>query len=640
LLRLEDWIRDIDAAIPQEERNARLRQNCSDLLTAIDASARCADAPLLVCFCPLSAALQRRPLERRAFEDLLDGLMGELRDKPGVHVIAPADLHRLYPVDHAEDEHGDALGHIPYSAQMYVALGTLVARKLVALRRRPYKVIVLDCDNTLWGGVCGEAGPRGIDVTPGHLSLQRFMLAQGEAGMLLCLASKNNADDVDAVFAHNANMPLRRGSFVASRIGWQPKSQSLRELAAELQLGLDSFIFVDDSPIECAEVQANCPEVLVLQLPQAPELVAPFLDQIWAFDHAAPTADARRRADQYRENRQREALRAGASSFAEFLDSLDLRVTIEPLASAQLERAAELTQRTNQFNLRPQPRQAGEIRSLGTACLGVRVIDRFGDYGLTGVIAYDARGGVLCVDTFLLSCRVLGRGVEYQAMAHLGRIAEEAGCGNIELPCVDTGKNGPVLSFLETVAGPSAERADAPRRFRIAAAEARRLRPTQAAEHRAEASPPERARGPAEPALRSTLVQCIADTLNTACLIQESISESTRRIAETRRGYQAPQTPTEQQLASIWSAVLNQDKIGVRDDFFELGGHSLLATQVVSQIRGAFGIDLPLRALFEAPTIESLAAAIDEAQLRELDRFDESELEAMLARMDGEQHPN
>jgi amino acid adenylation domain-containing protein/FkbH-like protein len=634
LLRLEDWIRDVGDEAPHEERFARLRQHSADLLAAIDTCAGRGGAPLLLCFCPLSAALQAMPGYLPLFDNLQRELLLELRDKPGVHALGTSELQRFYPVVHWEDEHADNVGHIPYSTEFYVALATLLMRKLLALRARPYKVIVLDCDNTLWEGVCGEVGAQGVRITPAHEALQRFMLAQSDAGMLLCLASKNNADDVDAVFAHHPDMPLNAGHFVASRINWRPKSQSIRELAEELQLGLDSFVLLDDNPVECAEVLANCPGALVLRLPQQTELIALFLDHVWAFDRAVVTADARRRTRQYQENSLRETLRAGTSSFAEFLASLKLQVSIGALQSTQLERAAELTQRTNQFNLRPQPRHAGEIKSLGNACLGVQVIDRFGEYGLTGVIGYEVHGDALSVDTFLLSCRILGRGVEHQVVAHLGRIAEEAGCSSIALPYTATGKNEPILSFLEAVAGPAVE--ETPLCFTIPVGTARHLQPAQPAEHGAALRAPNISRGDGETVLDSPTTQLIAETLNSVRRITQRVAESTPRVSRIEHEYRAPESLTERELASIWGRILHRDAIGTRDDFFALGGHSLLAAQVVSQIRTAFRIDLQLRAMFETPTIESLAAVVDEAQLQELEQFDEAALQEMLAGMSGE----
>ena len=165
----------------------------------------------------------------------------------------------LYPVPDYYDPHGDELGHIPYTPAFYAALGTAVARKIHALRRAPYKAIVLDCDGTLWDGVCGEDGPEGVSLDPPRRFLQEFMLAQRDAGMLLCLSSKNNEQDVLETFRANPRMPLQPEHFVARRINWEPKSAHLVSLAGELNLGLDSFIFVDDNPTECAELAGPLP---------------------------------------------------------------------------------------------------------------------------------------------------------------------------------------------------------------------------------------------------------------------------------------------------------------------------------------------------------------------------------------------
>src|SRR5204862_373136 len=177
--------------------------------------------------------------------------------------------------------------------------------KFHALLRPAHKVIVLDCDNTLWAGVCGEDGAKGIRLDPPFQSLQKFMRAQHEAGMLLCLCSKNNEEDVNEVFAQRLDMPLRREHLISSRLNWLSKSENLKSIAQELGLGLDSFIFVDDNPVECAEVEANCPEVLTVQLPEDPQQIPQFLRHCWVFDHLTRTAEDIKRGEMYRQNRQR-----------------------------------------------------------------------------------------------------------------------------------------------------------------------------------------------------------------------------------------------------------------------------------------------------------------------------------------------
>lgn len=452
LLRLEDWTRYADESSAEHDYTHLLRRNGEDLIAAVDSASRKMNVPLLIWIAPLSQVTQNQSRLRATFEETQQYLCAQLGSMPGVQLICAADLHRFYPAGKVEDEMADKQGHIPYTQEMFAAMATLLARKIIALRSRPYKVIVLDCDNTLWQGVCGEVGPQGIAVAPAYKALQEFMREQYDAGMLLCLCSKNNPDDVDAVFEQCADMRLNKSHFIASRINWNFKSENIQSLAEELQLGLDSFIFIDDSPVECAEVQASCETVLVLQLPEEAERIPVFLQHIWAFDRQAITQDAQQRTLQYQQNQHRETLRASANSFESFLDSLALQVDVSPLQTHQLERVAELTRRTNQFNLRPHPRQTAEIRALvdTNQCLVVEVQDRFGSYGLTGVVVYSRDDDLLKVDTFLLSCRVLGRGVEHRVLAQLGKIAEQAGCQTILLSWLETGKNQPAMNFLES----------------------------------------------------------------------------------------------------------------------------------------------------------------------------------------------
>jgi HAD superfamily phosphatase (TIGR01681 family) len=285
LLRLEDWIRDMRADAGIEEHFRQCDSHAEELVAAITQTAKQASVPLLVCFCPLSRAFQGQGSYREFFMELERRLITGLQAIPGVYTSSTEVLGKLYPVEDYEDDYADELGRIPYTGELYAAVGSLVARQIMALRRSPYKVIVLDCDETLWQGICGEAGPGGIQITEGHTALQRFMVRQQEAGMLLCLCSKNNEEDVDAVFAAHREMPLKKKHILTWRINRHPKSENILALSRELQLGLDSFIFIDDSALECSEVQQRCRGVLVLRLPDATEEIPDFLDHIWDFDH-------------------------------------------------------------------------------------------------------------------------------------------------------------------------------------------------------------------------------------------------------------------------------------------------------------------------------------------------------------------
>jgi len=609
LLRMEDWIRYADTSTTSTARLAQIEKNVAELLTAIEGFAPRSRVPLLVFICPLSVELAEQNGYYDFFAKTEQHILETLHAINGVYPIASSEQRRLYPVSHEEDAYANELGHIPYTAEMFAAIATLLARKIIALRTRPYKVVVLDCDNTLWQGVCGEAGPLGVAITPEFQALQQFMLKQFDAGMLLCLSSKNVADDVDAVFSQNDKMLIKSEHIIAKRVNWLPKSQSIKEMAKELQLGIDSFIFVDDNPVECAEVTANCPGVLVLQLPEDVAQIPTFLQHIWAFDRLTVTADAQQRTRQYRENQEREAVRVSATSFEEFLTSLQLRVNIQPVQPSQLERAAELTQRTNQFNLRPEPRQVAQIRALGTHCLVVETADRFGDYGLTGVVIYAVAEGILIIDTFLLSCRILGRGIEHQVLAYLGNIALEAGCRTLQMPYRSTGKNLPILNFLRSIATENAS-TELPC-FQIDATSAIAIKPEPANE-------PEVTSGStslhiAIPILRSSLIREIASELHDVTLISTRIAQASLCETKSIDDDEHPQTPTEESIAAIWASVLRRSAVGRHENFFDLGGHSLIAALTVSKLRTEFKQDIPLWVLFEAPTVATLAQKIDNA---------------------------
>ncbi len=609
LLRMEDWIRYAEADTTSQEGFAQIEKNLADLITAIEGFALQSRVPLLVFICPLSSELSVQADYNEFFINTEQRCLDALRAIKGVYPISASEQRHLYPVAQCEDAHADELGHIPYTADMFTAIATLLARKIIALHTRPYKVVVLDCDNTLWRGVCGESGPLGIEITPEFQALQRFMLMQLDAGMLLCLSSKNVEADVDAVFAQNSNMLIKPEHVIAKRVNWSPKSQSLKEMAKELQLGIDSFIFIDDNPVECAEVTANCPGVLVLQLPEQITDIPDFLQHTWAFDRLTVTADAQQRTRQYRENQEREAVRASATSFDDFLTSLELRVNIQSVQVEQLERAAELTQRTNQFNLRPEPRQVTQVQAFGSHCLVVEAADRFGDYGLTGVIIYAITDDTLTIDTFLLSCRVLGRGIEHKVLAHLGDIALASGCRTIRLPYKVTGKNLPILNFLRSVA--TEETSSALPCFLLDVKRAISIKPTLSVE--AETASNSAATPAVAPILRSSLVRQIACELRNATQINTCITQTSIHQAESLDTSEQAQTATEETIAAIWASVLRRSSVGRHENFFELGGHSLIAALTVSKMRAAFQHDIPLWVLFEAPTVAALAKKIDSA---------------------------
>lgn len=459
LLRVQDWLRELPPG---------QREDVSFLRTHLDATSRGlveamrshrgrARASTLLLLCPASATLGATPVAA-LLEEAEATLIAALTPMPGLSVVRSIDVHDRYEVDPSsvDDALRDKIGHIPYSDAYFHVLGTIVVRQAWQKVVAPRKVVVVDCDNTLWRGVVGEVGAEGVEFGPEHLQLQDTLAELSRNGVVVCLCSKNVEEDVWKVFDTRPDMRLRREHVVAAMINWRRKSENIRHLASTLNLGLDSLVFLDDNHVECGEVRAGCPEVLTLEWPHDPSAAMRLLAHTWELDVQGSTAEDRNRTQMYREELGRQSLRQGTGSFRDFLASLDLVVAVEPLSDADVARASQLTMRTNQFNFTTIRRDESEVRALLASgrhdIRTVRVRDRFGDYGLVGLLIAERGDDQLRADTFLMSCRVLGRGAEHRMMAEFGRLAQGYGLASVHLRLDPTRRNAPARAFLETLA--------------------------------------------------------------------------------------------------------------------------------------------------------------------------------------------
>jgi FkbH-like protein len=617
VLSVTEWTRALTAPVSE-----RLRVAAATARDVVDAATKLRSVsavPLLVYVAPRTTG--PIPCDLPELDVIEQTLIDGLRGIAGVQCLTHAGVLRRYPVAVIEDAHSNALGHIPYTDNYFAAMGTALARCMASFVSTPYKVVVVDCDNTLWRGVCAEDGAAGVKIEAAQLALQDYLLRLREAGMLVCLCSKNELDDVRAVFEQRSDMPLRWEHIAALRVNWQSKSANLASLASELGLALDSFVFIDDNPVECAEVGARCQGVLVL--PPAGADCADLLDHVWAFDRVEITDDARLRADRYRENKQREAVRAHAGSFADFLARLQLRVQVTPMQSADLPRVAELTHRTNQFNLSGVRRQVAQLQAechAGLQALVVRVDDRFGDYGLVGAVLYRLSGSKLAVDTLLLSCRALGRGVEHELVKELGRSAARHGADTLELTLIESKRNRPAADFLHRSFGTFATAIEGGVRFDVPVEYALQL---AAKIEPAKIEPAAHAAGFAVAELAPSVdaqVVCgiaretylhIAQNLRTIADIQRTLRSRVPAGKAAHTDYVAPRNTFESELQAVWQELLKLDQIGVYDDFFKLGGHSLLATRLLARIRGQFDVDLQFADFYRDATIAAVALFLE-----------------------------
>lgn len=618
LVRPEDWVRyeEHGKAHSVFDSQDKIEQSARELVQALQSAAQRSSIPHIMCLCPASPEKSSEHFLQRTE----NSISSQLYSVPGVHMLKSAEVLGVYPLASYYDRDRDEMGHIPYTPEFFAALGTVLARRINALQQTPYKVIVVDCDETLWTGVCGEVGATGIAIDAGRRSLQEFLVRQHDAGMLICLCSKNNPEDVDEVFRCRKEMPLTREHIVAQRVNWQSKPENLRALASELQLGLDSFIFLDDNPLECEQVKANCPEVLTLQLPARSEKIPQFLENVWAFDKHKITDEDRKRGALYRENRERDRFRQEAPTLEGFLAGLRLKIDINPLTSEQLPRVSQLTQRTNQFNCTTLRRTEQQIRQPWSAgeleCLTVTVADRFGDYGLTGATMFRIGSDALVVDTFLLSCRVLGRGIEHSMLRRLGEVAQSRGLARVDLQFIPSKKNSPALSFVESVAGQFKEDVEGGSWFRVPSQYAAELSEVQilaTSQAAADAVGNQDRAGinPVSIEAPSSVMQEIATALAKVPAILGAMREQKGisgrgRVVEPPRGTDS----YHEAVVEAWTEVLGTSEINPEDDFFALGGDSLLATQVISRLRQVSGVRLHLRDIFDQPTVSGLADRI------------------------------
>jgi FkbH-like protein len=423
------------------------------------------------------------------------------------------------------------------------------------------------------------------------------------------------------VFTQHPDMVLKIEHVVGHRINWSPKSQNIRALSEELNLGLDSFIFLDDDPAVCAEVRANCPEVLTVHLPNA-ERIPRTLRHLWAFDRGKVTPEDAKRTKLYRGNVERERIRKSAPTFQNFLEGLELCIEINPPTEQDISRVAQLTLRTNQFNFTTTRQSESEIRQLiGDGeyyCLTVRVSDRFGDYGLVGAVMYREEQEAVCAESFLLSCRVLGRGVEHKIISQLGRIALERNLRYVELKLVPTTRNQVAREFLNTTLGKFCETANGGFLYRIPAEQAVAIkctesRPPTITQDDASAS----GRLPTGPysVQRAVALSRIASELHSVRAILENCSAvSAVQPLKAQASGDSPSDELELALAQIWEEVLGITQVSTKTDFEELGGDSLTAVRLFACIEERLGRSLPLTAIIHAPTVAQLAALLRDDQ--------------------------
>jgi FkbH-like protein len=622
MVRIEDLINKEEAAEwNAEEAGVKLSSVLEELKQALTTGAKEMPVPLCFVLCPPSPA--GRKLESHA-GDKIEYFLESLRSVPGISVLTHEEINRWYPVDEYHEPLGETIGFIPFTRDYLAALSTSVVRTFHTTSLKPVKALAIDCDGTLWQGVVGEDGPTGVVIGDAQRTFQEFLIRQYQSGVILCLCSKNQEADVWSVFDQHPGMALKREHISFWKINWEAKSGNIRALARDVNIGLDTFAFLDDNPLERAEVGINCPSVLCLEFPHAWQDRTPWLEHCWLLDHPRATAEDKKRQDHYRSEQIRDSIKHSAGSLAEFLEKLELNIDLNPAEEADYDRLAQLSVRTNQFNtttLRLTIQQVTEYASTkGMSAHIARVRDRFGDYGLVGAMLAHADDNTYYVDGMFLSCRALGRSVEYRMASYLAADALRFGCTEIVFPVRTTDRNEPARNFLTKLNEFCAGTRDSENGLHLDAATLAEFRyesipaPAEDVEPAASQKTKE-ADGSTAMQNREPFIR-LADELNSVTVILNAVEQHTqKRQKKSTEGKTAdvalPGSDTEKLIADVWKKVLGLDRVSTQAKFFEVGGTSLLMVRIAIELKRSHSLNVSIIDMFKYPTIAELAAHLD-----------------------------
>lgn len=395
-------------------------------------------------------------------QNLLSELNGQLRDAADREGVALLAVDKYVSMGGIDAWHDPALWHLakqevhPAMAPLY---GDLLGRVIAALQGRSAKCLVLDLDNTLWGGVVGDDGIDGLVLGQGdaageaYLEFQQYCLSLKRRGVVLAVCSKNDEVNARGPFEQRSEMLLKLGDFACFMANWEDKATNLRRIAARLNLGLDALVFVDDNPAERELVRRELPEVRVPELPVDPAGYVRCVARAGYFEGVVLTKEDRHRTEQYANNAQREGLRDSATNMRAYLQSLQMELAWRPFDEVGLARIVQLTNKTNQFNLTTIRVSEAEVRGmLADPCVlswQVSLRDRFGDNGTIALASgrLDATGNC-AIELWLMSCRVLGRGVEEACLNLIAEATVSRGGRRLVGEYRPTAKNGMVKDLF------------------------------------------------------------------------------------------------------------------------------------------------------------------------------------------------
>jgi FkbH-like protein len=349
-----------------------------------------------------------------------------------------------------------------YTVNFFKSYAEYVKPFIMSASGKAKKALIFDCDNTLWKGILGEDGYDNIEMSPRtkdgliFAEIQSIALALNKQGILICLCSKNNPEDVDKVIKSHPDMQLRDKHITINKSNWSDKVSNLREIAQELNIGLDSFVVVDDSKFEVNLIRELLPEVTVLQVPERlyeyPKLLR---ENSGLFYNLSFTDEDHKKIEMYNQQAKRESSRNEFTDIENYLASLELNMTVYQDEDSIIPRMSQMSQKTNQFNLTTKRYTEGDIKNFidddSANVFAFSVADKFGDSGITGlcIIIFNDKNQTAVIDTFLMSCRIIGRNIEYAFIDYLVDILKSNKINEIQAKYIKTQKNGQVKTFYD-----------------------------------------------------------------------------------------------------------------------------------------------------------------------------------------------
>lgn len=612
LLRLSDWL-DKEESDPSKNKN-QLTSITQDFIQTLHKILDVSYIPYLLVLCPEDHSRFEQKTNT-VIATCQQNIIAEFSSSNQVGVLSAEKLLQQHFSNEIFAPELDALGAIPYHDAFFATLGTQISRWIFARWRPPIKVVVVDGDMTLWKGVVGEDGVGGVTLDSGRHAFQEKLHQLQRNGVLLCLCSKNAEGDVQKLLREHQDFLLQENHFVSLRVNWHRKSENLKKLANELNLSLNSFVFIDDNPLEIAEVREHCPEVIAVPFPSSDEHILDFVEHNWLFDLGSATETDAQRTRWVRENLQRKKAQDRIPSYTAFIEDLKLQIHLTPMKTEHIARVSQLTQRTNQFNtttIRQTEEQLRQVMQQKNSRVEVVYVkDRFGDYGLVGVMVLDMSHEKAVLQSLLLSCRVLGRGVEHAMIVKAAQIAEQHGFEQLDIHFVPSHRNEPAKAFLGQL--PRVKKDALAMTCKIDALLNVKFDPDNL-QNNINNQNTETGEGQSAQITKQSID---IDRWMQVWLHTKTPKNLVSRLRPSKKSHLPlhkrvpPQTETEKQLASVWERILNIEGVCVVSSFYEMGGTSLELAQVLLEIRTTLHIPLPYHLFLKLTNIRDVAEVIE-----------------------------